>query len=260
MRIAVITGASSGMGAEFARQIDRGEEDIDEIWLIARRKQRLEEVGKELSHPSRVFPLDLTKEESFQTLEDAMKEAKVQVGILVNCAGYGKIGNYAKVSRYDSINMIDVNCSAAVNITLSCLPFMRPGDRILQLCSTAAFQPLQHINIYGATKAFLYDYTRALRMELLPRKIAVTAVCPFWVKDTEFIAIAKKGQRNGEKPPIKSFPFATTSKKVVKSALRCSRRGYAVCTPGAFCTIHRIFAKIIPREALCYFWELMRRM
>lgn len=261
MRVAVITGASSGMGRQFAVRIDREENNIDEIWLIARRKERLEAVAKKLSHPARVLTLDLTQDESYDQLEEVLKISGARVGILVNCAGYGKIGNYAKVSRYDSIHMIDLNCSAAVAVTLSVLPYMQQGDRIIQLCSTAAFQPLQHVNIYAASKAFLYNYTRALRLELLPRRISVLAVCPFWVKDTEFIKIAEdSGTSRDEKPPIKHYWFATTADAVVKRSLRRSRHGFAVCTPGAFCLIHRIFAKIIPREALLYFWEGMRRI
>lgn len=261
MRIALITGASSGMGAEFARQIDASEKDIDEIWLVARRRQKLEEVASQLHHKSLVLPLDLSLASSFDELDGELSERGAKVGIMVNCAGYGKIGNYAKVSRYDSLNMIDVNCRAAVGVTVTCLPYMEAGDRVIELCSTAAFQPLQHINIYGATKSFLYHYTRALRMELLPRRIEVLAVCPFWVKDTEFIKIAKNEESLGmSKPPIRHFFFATTARKVVKQALSCSRAGMAVCTPGVFCTLHRIFSKLIPREALMYFWELLRRI
>lgn len=266
-RIALITGASSGMGAEFARQIDRTEKNIDEIWLLARRKERLERTAEGLRHETRVIPADLTDRTCFQRLDRTFRDEDVQVGLLVNCAGYGKIGNYAKVSRFDSDNMIDLNCRAAVDITLTCLPFMKAGDRIIQICSTAAFQPLQHVNIYSASKAFLYNYTRALRMELLPRKIAVLAVCPYWVKDTEFIGIAEKGKEKtgGVSPdrknmPIRHYTFATTADRVVKSALRCSRRGYAVCTPGIVCTIDRIFSKILPRQAMLYIWELWRRI
>jgi short-subunit dehydrogenase len=263
MRIALITGASSGMGAEFARQIDRMEKGIDEIWLLARRRQRLEETAGQLRHAARAVPMDLTDRTCFESLEKMFRDGGVRVGLLVNCAGYGKIGNYEKVSRFDSENMIDLNCRAAVDITLACLPYMKAGDRIIQICSTAAFQPLQHVNIYSATKAFLYNYTRALRMELLPRKIAVLAVCPYWIRDTEFIGIAEKGKKESadrKNMPIRHYTFATTADRVVRSALRCSRLGFAVCTPGVVCTLDRIFAKILPREAMLYIWEFWRRI
>lgn len=260
-RIALITGASSGIGRAFALQIDRTEKEIDEIWLVARRQDKLVALAGELEHDTLIIAADLTEgldAESYDNpLTRAMAEHEIRIGILVNAAGFAKIGNYAKVSFRDSMRMIDLNDKAVVAVTLACLPYMRQGDHIIQMCSTAAFQPLQHINIYGASKAFLYHYTRALRMELFPRGIAVTAVCPFWVKDTEFIGIAKG---NGERPPIRHFPFATTAKKVAKQGLGASRAGWAVVTPGAFCVIHRFFTKLLPREAAIWIWELMRRM
>lgn len=261
MRIALITGASSGLGREFARQIDRTEKNIDEIWLLARRKERLQETADELQHAARVLPLDLTRSESFDLLKEELLDAQVQVGVLANCAGYAKIGNYAKVSRYDTDHMIDLNCRAAVDVTLTALDFMKQGDRIIEICSTAAFQPLQHFNIYAASKAFLYNYSRALRMELLPRRISVTAVCPFWIRDTEFISVARDNKSNQDtKKAIRHFYFSVTAERVVRQSLRDSRAGLAVCTPGVFCFIHRIFSKLIPREALLYFWELLRRV
>ncbi len=280
-RIALITGASSGIGRAFALRIDQTEAEIDEIWLVARRQEKLEALAGELKHETRIIAADLMEGLDAENYENPLTRAlagetelyvdsqrrelsgeanpkkRVQIRILVNAAGFAKIGNYAKVSFQDSMRMIDLNDKAAVAVTLACLPYMNQGDRILQMCSTAAFQPLQHINIYGASKAFLYHYTRALRLELFPRGIMVTAVCPFWVKDTEFIGIAKG---DGANPPIKHFPFATTAEKVVKRGLRASRAGWAVVTPGAFCVIHRFFTKLLPREAAIWIWELMRRV
>lgn len=285
MRIALITGASSGLGRTFALQIDRTEKHIDEIWLVARRRERLKEVAAMLDTPAKILAMDVTEEESIRQLElllagngdaqddgndsegtaneaaDAFRKEPVRVGMFVNCAGYAKIGNYAKVSRFDSANMIDLNCKAAVNTTLAVLPYMRAGDRILEICSTAAFQPIQHLNLYAASKAFLYSYTRALRMELLPRGIVVTAVCPWWVKDTEFISVASSNTANPDvKSAVRSFPLATKEDQVVKRALRASRIGLAVSTPGLMCFLHRLLSKVIPKKWLMYCWELFRRI
>lgn len=266
-RIALITGASSGIGQAFALRIDETEPEIDEIWLVARRQEKLEDLAGKLDHPTRIIPADLTEGLTEDKYDNALirqltaasrEHERLQVGILVNAAGFAKIGNYARVNFSDSMQMIDLNAKAVVAVTQACLPYMEQGDRIIQMCSTAAFQPLQHINIYGASKAFLYHYSRALRMELLPRGIIVTAVCPFWVKNTEFIGIAQSDQTAG-KPPIRHFPFATTAEKVAGKGLRGSRQGWAVVTPGAFCVIHRIFTKLLPREAAIWIWELMRR-
>lgn len=134
--------------------------------------------------------LDLLEKESFDTLEKELKYAHARISILIVNAGFGKIGSYAEICREDVDNMIDLNCRAAVDTTVTCLPFMKAGDRIIEVCSTAAFSPLHEINVYASTKTFLYNYSRALRMELLPRKISVTALCPYWMKDTEFLPVA----------------------------------------------------------------------
>lgn len=267
IRIALITGASSGIGRAFAMEIDQKEKWIDEIWLVARRQEKLDELAGTLTHKTRGICADLTdgleKDDYENALTKALEEngqgqQSLRIGILVNAAGFAKIGNYANVSFRDSMRMVDLNSKAVMAVTLACLPYMQRGDRIIQMCSTAAFQPLQHINIYGSTKAFLYHYSRALRLELLPRGISVTSVCPFWVKDTEFIKIAQ-GQKEGSQP-IRHFPFATVAEAVARRGLRGSRQGWAVVTPGAFCVIHRIFTKLLPREAAIWIWELMRRV
>lgn len=259
MRIALITGASSGIGSRYAAHVDKEEKNIDEIWLIARRQDRLQQVAMNLRHPSRILPMDLTDPSVFEPLSATLRLEAVEVGLLINCAGFGKIGNYEQVDRKDSDRMIDLNCRAAVDITLTCLPYMKAGDRIMQICSTAGFSPFQQLNVYAASKAFLYSYTRALRTELLPRKIMVTAVCPYWIKDTEFIGIAEQTSTK-EKPGIKSFPGSTKAEDVVRRSLHASRRGQAVSTPGVVCTLHRIFAKLLPREVMMGLWEGIRRI
>ncbi|MCD8199901.1 MAG: SDR family NAD(P)-dependent oxidoreductase, partial [Coriobacteriaceae bacterium] len=181
VRIAMITGASGGMGEVFAEHIDREEKGIDEIWLIARRKDRLEEVAARLKHPTRVLPTDLCNEEDLSALEATLAESNVRVGLFVHCAGFGKIGTYETISRADTERMIDLDCKFAVSVTLIALPFMRAGDRIVELCSASSFFALPHLATYAASKNFLLSYTQALRMELLPRGIVVTAVCPWWV-------------------------------------------------------------------------------
>ena len=151
--------------------------------------------------------------------------------------------------------MIDLNCKAAVDMTLISLPYMSAGDRILEICSTAAFQPFQFLNVYAASKSFLYRFTRALRYELWNRKIYVTAVCPYWVKDTEFIPTAKKTQGSRR---IKHFFLASKKKSVAKIALLDSKHRLPVSTPGIMCTVHRIVAKFIPSFIMCHIWDLLR--
>ncbi len=260
MRIALITGASSGMGEVFARYIDRDEKDIDEIWLIARRKEKLEEIAASLEHPARAVPLDLCAEGSMDALGAMLDEENARVGILVNCAGFAKIGDYGNVSLLDSGRIIDLNCKAAVSVTLVCIPHMKAGDRIMELCSTASFLPLSRLNIYASSKAFMLSYSRALRMELLHEGIVVTAVCPWWVGDTEFIKVARDNDANtAVRQDIKHFLAPQKKEDVVRRALRASRRGKAVSTPGVISTIVRIFYRLVPTTTELYLWELLRR-
>ncbi|CAB1262177.1 SDR family NAD(P)-dependent oxidoreductase [Clostridium sp. MT-14] len=257
MGIAIVTGASSGLGREFVYQIASKEKNISEIWVIARREERLKELTARVDVPIELLPLDLIKRESIDYFIEYLKAQKPQVDILVNAAGFGKIGSYSDISLLDSDNMIDLNCRAAVDMTVAVLPYMKRRSRIIEICSTAAFQPFQYLNVYAATKAFLYRYSRALRIELLPRGIHVTAVCPYWIKDTEFIPKAKHS-RDGRK--IRNFIFAGRAKNVAAIALNDSRIGLPVSTPGPVCFIHRIVAKFIPHEIMIWLWELIRRL
>ena len=256
MDIAIITGASSGLGAEFVRQIDRKEE-LDAIWGIARRRERLAELGKNLTHPFRVIDCDLTKKESFLQIEDLLAEEKPNIKILINAAGFGKIGAWEDISLQDCEDMIDLNCKAVVKMTQLVLPYMDKGARILEITSTAGFQSFPYLNVYASTKAFLYRYSRALRVELFGRGIHVTAVCPYWIKDTEFIGVSKK---TNDSRYIRHFPLASKKKNVVARALFDATLGLPVSTPGLVCFLHRIAAKFIPNELMMGIWALIRRM
>lgn len=256
MKIAIVTGASSGLGSEFVRQI-RKQEKLDEIWVVARRKDRLTALEKELQTHLRIITGDLTKAETLHEIEAMLWKEKPNVRILVNAAGYGKIGSWRDIKRVDVDGMIDLNCKAAVAMTQISLPFMKRGARILQICSTAAFQPFQYLSVYAATKAFLYRYSRALRVELYGTGIRVTAVCPYWIKDTEFIGRAKK---SSDSSYIHSFPLASRQKNVARHALLDAKLGLAVSTPGIVCTLHRAAAKIVPADLMMGAWALIRRI
>jgi len=257
MRIAIITGASSGLGKEYVRQLAHKEKQLDQLWIIARRTDRLEEIKKNTPLPVRPLSMDLTEESSMKELEDLLQAEKPQIQLLINAAGFGKVGNYQAVSRLESDRMITLNCKSAVDMTLICLPYMQRGSRIMEVCSTAAFQPFQMLAIYAASKAFLYRYSRALRVELFPRGIKVTAVCPYWIKDTEFIPVAKQ---TDSKKAIRHFPLAGHSRSVAALSLFDSRIGLPVSTPGPICFLHRIVAKFIPGELMMGLWALIRRI
>ncbi|MGN0801789.1 MAG: SDR family NAD(P)-dependent oxidoreductase [Candidatus Faecivicinus sp.] len=257
MRIGIVTGASSGLGREFVRQITAQMPEIREIWAIARRRERLDALKAELGDAVRPLALDLTDESSIQTLEGLLAMENPDIAILVNAAGVGRIGSCSAIRRQDLDEMINLNCRAAVDVTAICIPHMKPGARILEICSTAAFQPFQHLNVYAASKAFLYRYSRALYTELFTSGIRVTAVCPYWVRDTEFIPIAKNAAAPAS---IRHFPLASRSRRVVRRALRDSRIGIPVSTPGPACFLHRIVAKLVPSQFMMGLWAILRRI
>lgn len=190
MNIAIVTGASSGMGREFVRQLG-GYVSVDEIWAVARRASALETLKAEASVPVRPIVLDLLEESSFTELEALLESEKPNVRLLVNAAGFGKFGAYQKVPAEDDCRMIDLNCKALLLMTRLCVPYMQPGSHILELDSLSAFQPVPYITTYAATKAFVLSYSRALNQELKSRGIRVMAVSPGWVK-TEFFDHATK--------------------------------------------------------------------
>lgn len=183
MDIAIVTGASSGMGREFARILDG--EKLGEIWAVGLGAEALLALKAELQTPVRIFDVDLTNG-GVQTVVDALKEAQPNVRWLINSAGFGKFGRYDEIPVHESTNMVRLNCECLVAMTEYTLPFMTAGAKIAEFSSVAAFQPTPYQNVYAATKAFVHSYARALNVELKPREILVCAVCPFWTNSGFF--------------------------------------------------------------------------
>ena len=184
MKIAIVTGASSGMGREFVRQLSAYVQ-VDEIWAIARRREALEELKAEAPVPVRPIVLDLLESESFEKVRTLLEAEQPDIRLLVNAAGFGKFGAYHKTTIEDDCRMIDLNCKALLVMTRLCIPYMQPGSHILELDSLSAFQPVPYITTYGATKSFVLSYSRSMNRELKSRGIRMMAMNPGWVK-TEF--------------------------------------------------------------------------
>ncbi len=218
-KIALITGASSGIGREFVSQIICNYPSLDELWLISRREEALLKLRRSFPEKKiRIFPLDLSQESSFKYLEVVLKEEKPLIRILVNSAGLGKDGKIASQKWQDGCAMIDVNCKALTAVTMLCLPYLRKGSRMIQVDSGAAFFPQPGFGIYAATKSYVLSFSQTLGMELRKRKITVTAVCPGPV-DTEFF-------QNGEIVLSKfKKAFLAQPQKVVHKALKDAQNG-----------------------------------
>ena len=251
MKIAIVTGASSGMGREFVLQLSSFVQ-VDEIWAIARRAGALEELKAEISTPVRPISLDLCEKSSFDTLAALLETEKPDIKLLVNAAGFGKFGAYHKVSLEDESRMIDLNCKAVVLLTRLCLPYMASGSHILQLDSLSAFQPVPYITTYGATKAFVLSYSRAMNRELKSRGIRMMAMNPGWVK-TEFFNHAF--QTNGDHE-VQYFNRLYEARDCVATGLKDlyrSKKDYSI--HGLPVKLQILGVKLMPHRIVMNIWQ-----
>lgn len=246
MKIAIVTGASSGMGKQFVMELKKVDEQVDCIWIIARRKERLETVKRQFKEGMiKVVSLDLCKEEDQKKYLALLEEEKPSVKLLVNAAGFGVIGTVKQLTLSENTGMVRLNCEALTAVTVMTLPYMKKGGRIIQLASSAAFLPQAKFAVYAASKSYVLSFSRALNKELKEDKIKVTAVCPGPVA-TEFFDVA---QRHVKVASYKKF-FMAKPEKVVAKALRDSKRGKAVSVYGFSMKAVRVISKVIPTSWL----------
>lgn len=241
-RIAIITGASSGIGREFAYLLDK--KGLDGLWLVARREEKLKELASELKTPTRVLPLDVSEKDGRNAFYTLLEEEKPDVRWLVNSAGFGKFAPYDGVDHNTSLSMIETNCSGVVSFTLLALPHMRRGAHIVNMGSASAFQPLPYVNIYGSTKVFVRHYTRALNVELRPRGISATVSCPYWV-DTAFFDVAHD---TADRPVVTRHSSKISPGIVAEKALAAAEKGRDMSAPGAVNKLQHAGAKLLPQR------------
>lgn len=254
MKIAVITGASSGMGREFTIQINKKCLGLDEIWLIARRKDLLETLAEDLTVPVRIFAMDLSDDISYTDFLNVLQSEQPQVRIVVNCAGYGKTGPFGDISIEDSLGMIDLNCRALTKMTYLLLPYMPKRSYLIQVASVAGILPQPNFAVYAASKAYVLSLSRALREELRTKGISVTAVCPGPVA-TDFFAIAEK---SGSPFALKKY-FMAKKEKVVGLALKDTFAKKDVSVYGISMKALRLLVKIVPQRLIIYIYGKMCR-
>ncbi|MDE7274343.1 MAG: SDR family NAD(P)-dependent oxidoreductase [Lachnospiraceae bacterium] len=250
MNIIIITGASSGLGVEFALQLDNVFHNIDEIWLIARRKKEMLEVAQYLEHTTRVLDMDVTEMAQMERFKELLADKKPVIRMLVNCAGYGIMGEFSASNIGEELGMIDVNCRALTHMTYLCIPYMQKNSRIIQLASSAAFLPQPNFAVYAATKSYVYSFSRALNEELRSKEIYVTAVCPGPV-DTPFFDIAEK---TGSTLAVKKLTLVRAD-QVVERAIADSYHRRERSVYSAWIKSFDVVSKVVPHKALL---ELMR--
>ena len=242
--IALVTGASSGMGREFVRQIAAGYPSLDEIWVLARRLPALQELKEELPLKQlKLLPLDLSKKEDLEELEEALKKERPLIRLLVNSAGCGRGGVIADQSWKDACQMLDVNCRALTAVTMICLPYLRKGSRILQMDSGSAFLPQPGFAIYAASKSYVLSFDQALGAELKEKGITVTSICPGPV-DTEFFHTG-----GITLSPWKRM-FLAKPEKVVRKALFDGEARRSLSIYGCSIKIVHILGKLLPHKLL----------
>ena len=250
MNIAIVTGASSGMGREFVLQLGKYV-DVEEIWVIARREAALKALQEQVTTPVRPVVLDLLQPQSFETYAALLAKERPNVKLLVNAAGFGKFGKFENISVEDDCRMIDLNTKALVLMTRLTLPFMERGSHVLQLDSLSAFQPVPYITTYGATKAFVLSYSRAMSRELKGTGIRMMAMNPGWVK-TEFFNHAMQ-TNSGE---VQYFNILYEAKDVVATGLRDlykTKKDYSVHGLPVKNQVRAV--KLVPHSIVMTIWE-----
>ena len=242
MNIAVITGASSGLGKEYVEAIYNRYPLLDEIWVVARRKERLEELKDSLGKKIRVVTADVTKDEDINNIKALLTKSGANIKLLVNNAGFGKIGNFKDLSTEENAGMVRLNCEALTVISSIALPLMEKGSKIINVCSIASFAPNTRLAVYSSTKAYVMSLSRAMRDELKKDGINVLAVCP-GPMDTEFLAVANI--LKGTSRTFDTLP-RVNPKKVAIASLKASDKNRAVYTNHILYKIYRVLAKILP--------------
>ena len=235
--IAIVTGASSGLGAEIVRQLAEGAfGPLDQIWAVSRH-------ARQTSPRVRPFALDLTDPASFDVLEDALEKTPgARVALLVNNAGFGTFGDFADMARADNRDMVRLLMLAPVELTYRALPHMAAGSRILNVSSVAAFMPQPGLATYSAAKRFVLDLSRALDAELAPVDIRVTALCPRFMR-TAFLDHPGSGEVASRMARLTGFEDVG---RVAARGLAAARAGRALCIPSASMRAFYLAAKLLP--------------
>jgi short-subunit dehydrogenase len=254
--IAVITGASRGIGKEFAERIEEYGK-VDEIWAIARNLDKLETLKNSVPVPVRAIALDLSKEESFTEYSALLEKEKPFIKLLINCSGFGKFGAVTAVSTSENLNMISLNCAALTAITQESLPYMGKGSDIIQIASVAAYQPIPYIAVYGATKAYVLSFSRALNREVKKQGIHVMAVCPFWTKTDFFNRAIDKNTET----VVKKYAAMYMPSQIVGKAYRdIKKKNKDVSMYGFVANIQTLATKILPHKIIMSVWQKQQKL
>lgn len=247
-KTALITGASSGIGAAYAEALAAAGLDLI---LVARSEDKLRALAKQLAevHARRVevVTADLTHAGAAAKVHAATQALGLDVDLLINNAGFGTVGSFAKLEAARERDEILLNAAAVVDMAHAFLPAMLEHKRgaIVNVASMAAFQPIPYMSVYAGTKAFVLSFSQSLRGELRNKGVKVLAVCPGPVDTPFFEATGADGLRG-------TVPKASmvTADQVVRESLRALRAGRSVVVPGVAFKLAAMGTKFMPRDLL----------
>lgn len=250
--IAIVTGASSGLGKEFVKLLIN-DKNLDEIFVLARSKDKLDELKSNYGNKIIPCPIDLSDINNIKNFGNFLEKENVNIKILINNAGFAKFCSYDDISIDETLNMINLNISGVVAMGLVCIPFMSKKSHIINIASQASFQPVPYQNVYSATKSFVKNYSRALNVELKEKGIIVTAVCPGWIKTNLF----DRGCINAKKG-TKKFAYMAMPDIVAKKALKDAYNNKDISVYGFYVNTCRFLSKILPEKLVMKIWLMMQ--
>lgn len=250
MKIAIVTGATSGLGHAFLEQWQQRHIELDEVWLIARHEDRLLATAEALPWKARCFAIDLARAEERAVLRHALEVHQPAVQYVVNAAGYGKIGRVDGIDALEQTGMVDLNCTALVDVSQQVLPYLGRDSVLFEIASVAAFLPQPQFAVYAATKAFVLSFSRALNAELHHTSAQVIAVCP------NPMATAFFDRAGGTPSAFKRF-FFEKPEKVAEKAMRAADRGKDVVVSCLSARLLRLISKLIPHSLVLQVEKLL---
>ncbi len=253
--IAIITGASSGIGKEYFRSLTQREK-FDEIWVVARNGAKLQELQAETETPVRVFALDLSKTESTDELARTFASEKPNIQCLICASGFGRFCAIEDDDPAVLQNMVDLNCRSIVGLTSAAFPYMAKGGSMILVASVAAFQPIPYIATYAATKAFVLSYGRALNKELRKARGArCLCVCPFWTKTAFF------DRAEAEKQVVKKYAVMYKPEQIVAQTWKdLKRKKRDVSIYGATAKGQTLLVKLFPHRFVMWVWQKQQKL
>jgi len=241
----LVSGASSGIGWELVKLFA---ENRDDLVLVARRRKKLDQLGRDLNAAFgvtvRVIAKDLANPKAPTEIAQELSTGGVKVDMLVNDAGFGVYGPFSQTDGAKELEMLQVNITALTQLTKLFLPAMleRRSGRILNLASTAAFQPGPLMAVYYATKAYVLSFSEALANELAGTGVTVTALCP-GPTETEF-----QKEAGLEKTRLFSSPFVRDARSVARAGYEGMLSGKRIVIPGLANQILAQAVRFTPRR------------